>query len=51
MIGFFSRHYRTLLYFLIALTVTACIVAVVYFKWYRPTARRNAGTARQDSHG
>lgn len=40
MIGFFTRHYRTMLNVLIALVVTTGLVAVVYFKWYRPTARR-----------
>lgn len=40
MIGFFSRHYQTMLYVLIALAVTASLGAVVYFKWYRPPAQR-----------
>jgi membrane protein YqaA with SNARE-associated domain len=40
MIGFFSRHYRPVLYVLIALAVTAGIGALVYFKWYRPKAQR-----------
>jgi len=40
MIGFFSRHYRPVMYVLIALAVTAGIGAVVYFKWYRPKAQR-----------
>ena len=39
MIGSFSRHYRPLLYFLIALAVTAGVGALVYFKWYRPKAQ------------
>jgi len=49
MIGFFSRHYRPMLYVLIALAVTAGIGALVYFKWYRPTARRGEGRAGQGS--
>ncbi|HXJ91573.1 MAG TPA: VTT domain-containing protein [Terriglobia bacterium] len=40
MVGFFSRHYRPLLYVLVALAVTAGIGALVYFKWYRPQAQR-----------
>jgi hypothetical protein len=40
MIGFFSQHYRPLLYVLIALAVTVGIGALVYFKWYRPKAQR-----------
>jgi membrane protein YqaA with SNARE-associated domain len=40
MIVFFSRHYRPLLYVLIALAATAGIGALVYFKWYRPKAQR-----------
>ncbi len=39
-IGFFSRYYRPMLYVLIALAVAAGIVALVYFKWYRPRAQR-----------
>jgi len=39
-IAFFSRHYRTMLHVLIALALTAGIGALVYFKWYRPTAQR-----------
>lgn len=41
-IGFFSRHYHTTLYVLIAMTVTAGLGAVVYFKWYRPARRRKS---------
>jgi uncharacterized membrane protein YdjX (TVP38/TMEM64 family) len=48
MIGFFSRHYRLMLYVLIALAVTAGIGALVYYKWYRPTAQRKQ-RARQGS--
>ena len=40
MIGFISRHYRPVMYVLIALAVTAGIGALVYFKWYRPKAQR-----------
>jgi len=40
MIGFFSRHYRPTMYFLIAVAVAAGIGALVYFKWYRPKAQR-----------
>jgi membrane protein YqaA with SNARE-associated domain len=40
MIGFFSRHYRPMLYVLVALAVTAGIGALVYFKWYRPKVQR-----------
>jgi membrane protein YqaA with SNARE-associated domain len=40
MIGFISRHYRPMLYILIALAVTAGIGTLVYFKWYRPIAQR-----------
>jgi len=36
MIDFFSRHYRPVLYALIALAVTAGIGALVYYKWCRP---------------
>ena len=39
MIGFFSRHYQTMLYALIALGVMAGIGALVYFKWYRHEAK------------
>jgi membrane protein YqaA with SNARE-associated domain len=40
MIGFFTRHYRPLLFLLIAVAVTAGIGALVYFKWYRPHQQR-----------
>lgn len=40
MIAFFSRHYRPMLYVLIALAATAGIVALIYFKWYRPKMQR-----------
>jgi membrane protein YqaA with SNARE-associated domain len=40
MISFFTRHYKLMLYALIALAVTAGIGALVYFKWYRPKAQR-----------
>jgi len=36
MIDFVSRHYRPMMYLLIALAVTAGIGAVAYFAWYRP---------------
>jgi uncharacterized membrane protein YdjX (TVP38/TMEM64 family) len=49
MIGFFTRHYRPLLYVLIALAVAAGMGALVYFKWYRSTARRGEGKAPQGS--
>jgi membrane protein YqaA with SNARE-associated domain len=39
-IGFFSRHYAAVLYFLIALALAAGIAALVYFKWYRPKVQR-----------
>jgi len=40
MIGFFSRHYRSTMWVLIALAVMAGIGALIYFKWYRPKAQR-----------
>jgi len=40
MIDFFSLHYRQALHILIALAVAAGIGVLVYFKWYRPAARR-----------
>jgi membrane protein YqaA with SNARE-associated domain len=40
MIGFVSRHYRPVMYLLIALAVAAGIGALLYFKWYRPKAQR-----------
>ncbi|HWS96843.1 MAG TPA: hypothetical protein VN620_10280, partial [Candidatus Methylomirabilis sp.] len=40
MIVFFSLHYRTLMYFLIALGVMGGISALFYFIWYRPKAQR-----------
>jgi len=43
MIGFFSRHYRTLLYLLISVVVIAGIGALVYFIWYRPSQQRGEG--------
>jgi len=45
MIAFFSRHYRPLLYVLIAVLVTAGVGTVVYFKWYKPKQKRG-GEAR-----
>jgi membrane protein YqaA with SNARE-associated domain len=36
MIRFFTEHYKTATYFLIALAVAAGIGALVYLKWYRP---------------
>ena len=49
MIDFCSRHYRPMMYVLIALAVAAGIGALVYFKWYRPKAQREEGGARQGS--
>jgi membrane protein YqaA with SNARE-associated domain len=49
MISFFARHNRPMLDVLISLAVTIGIGALVYFKWYRPTARRGEGRARQGS--
>jgi membrane protein DedA with SNARE-associated domain len=49
MIRFFSRHYRSLLYVIISLAVTAGMGALVCFKWYRPTRQRGVGKARQGS--
>jgi membrane protein YqaA with SNARE-associated domain len=40
MIGFFSRYYHPMLYFLIVLAVTAGVGVVIYFKWYRPKTQR-----------
>ena len=40
MIALLSRHYRPMLYVLIALAVAAGIGALVYFKWYRPIVQR-----------
>jgi len=40
MIDFFSRHYRSMVHLLVALIVISVIGALVYFKWYRPTAQR-----------
>ena len=40
MIALLSRHYRPMLYVLIALAVTAGMGALVYFKWYRPNVQR-----------
>ena len=39
-IGFFSLHYRTLMYFFIALGVMGGISVLFYFIWYRPKAQR-----------
>src|SRR5208337_4903115 len=49
MISFFARHNRPMVYVLISLAVTIGIGALVYFKWYRPTARRGGGRGRQGS--
>ena len=43
MIGFFSRHYRPLLYVLISVAVAGGIGALIYFVWYRPKQRRGSG--------
>ena len=48
MIAFFARHYRPMLYVLIAVAVAAGIGALVYFKWYRPR-HKAAKTAREAS--
>lgn len=46
-IAFFARHYRPMLWVLIAMAVAAGMGALVYFKWYRP--RHNAAkTVRED---
>jgi len=50
MIDFFSRHYRPMLYTLIALAVTAGIGVLVYFIWYRPRRRREGDRAHQSAH-
>jgi len=46
MIDFCSRHYRPVMYALIALAVAAGIGALVYFKWYRPKRQREEARAR-----
>jgi len=51
MIDFVSRHYRPVMYILIALAVTAGIGALIYFKWYRPKRQREEGRAQQGSRG
>jgi len=43
MISFFSRHSRSVTYFLISLAVAAGIGALVYFKWYRPHQQPGRG--------
>jgi len=40
MISSFSRYYRPMLYLLITLAVTAGVLALAYFKWYRPKVQR-----------
>jgi uncharacterized membrane protein YdjX (TVP38/TMEM64 family) len=50
MIDFFSRHYRSALYVLIALAVMTAIGALLYYKWYLPKRRREEGGARQPAH-
>ena len=40
-IGFFSRHYRSMMYVLIAMAVAAGLATLVYFTWYRPKAQRD----------
>jgi uncharacterized membrane protein YdjX (TVP38/TMEM64 family) len=47
MIGFFSHHYRTLLYVLISVVVIAGIGALVYFIWCRPKQQRARGQKGQ----
>jgi membrane protein YqaA with SNARE-associated domain len=39
-ISFFSRHYRTAMYVLIAIAIAAGIGALIYFLWYRPARAR-----------
>jgi membrane protein YqaA with SNARE-associated domain len=41
-IDFFALYYRPALYVLIALAILGGITALVYFKWYRPRAQREA---------
>jgi membrane protein YqaA with SNARE-associated domain len=41
MIAFFSRHYRPMMYALIAVAITAGLAALLYFTWYRPKAQRD----------
>ena len=43
MIGFFARHYRSMLYVLISVAVAGGIGALIYFVWYRPKQRRRSG--------
>jgi len=50
MIGFFTRHYRFLLYVLISVLVTAGIGTLVYFKWYRPKQQRGGGACPAHVH-
>jgi len=50
LIDFCSRHYRPVMYALIALAVAAGIGALVYFKWYRPKRQREEDRARQSAH-
>jgi len=40
MISFFSKHYQSAIYVLIALAITAGIAAAIYFIWYRPKAQQ-----------
>jgi len=40
MISFFSRHYRTAMFVLIAMAIAAAIGALIYFLWYRPARAR-----------
>jgi mannose/fructose/N-acetylgalactosamine-specific phosphotransferase system component IIC len=42
LIDFFARYYRAALYALIALAILGGIAALVYFKWYKPQAQREA---------
>jgi membrane protein YqaA with SNARE-associated domain len=41
-VGWLGRYYKPLLYALICLAIAGGIGAVLYFKWYRPTHRRNS---------
>ncbi len=45
MISFFSRHYRTAMYVLIAMAIAAGAGALIYFLWYRPARARKKSEA------
>lgn len=48
-IAFFSQYYYPVLYGLIALAVTLGIGALIYFRWYRPTAQREKHTRSEQA--